>query len=247
MSTPSEPGPERPESGAGADPGQGDAATEIFAPAEEPAEDERRYTAPSAFDGSTQIIGTPSPDPATEIIGTPAEVTAAAGATQPAMPAPPRPAGPQAIPPRPATPAESAAQRRHSWGWVLALLLVIAALVAVAILVIVLFARSGDKAQVDQVRDTIETYNDAVTDGDLTTLRSVTCGGYDDFDDDQWQAVHTQVVDAKQNPVVYSIDEIVVNGDHAEANVTSYIAADPSETSIRSFDLVKTDGQWKIC
>lgn len=244
MSTPSDPGPEHPESGADT---TGDAATEIFAPAEEPADDERRYTAPSAFDGSTQIIGASSTDPATEIIGTPAEVTAAAGSTQPAMPAPPRPAGPQAIPPRPATPAETSAQRRHSWGWVLALLLVIAALVAVAILVIVLFARSGDKAQVDQVRNTIETYNEAVTDGDLETLRSVTCGGYDEFDDDQWQAVHTQVVDAKQNPVVYSVDEIVVNGDHAEANVTSYIAADPAETSIRSFDLVKTDGQWKIC
>ncbi|HQC78463.1 MAG TPA: DUF4878 domain-containing protein, partial [Mycobacterium sp.] len=52
---------------------------------------------------------------------------------------------------------------------------------------------------------------------------------------------------AKQYPVVASIDEVVVNGDHAEANVTSYLASDPSSKSTRSFDLQFRDDQWKIC
>ena len=47
--------------------------------------------------------------------------------------------------------------------------------------------------------------------------------------------------------LVASIDEVVVNGDHAEANVTSYLASDPSNTSTRSFDLQFRDDQWKIC
>jgi hypothetical protein len=47
--------------------------------------------------------------------------------------------------------------------------------------------------------------------------------------------------------VVASVDEVIVNGEHAEANVTSYMASDPAMTSIRSFDLQFRDEQWKIC
>jgi hypothetical protein len=47
--------------------------------------------------------------------------------------------------------------------------------------------------------------------------------------------------------VVQSVDEVVVNGDRAEANVTSYMAFDPATTSSRSFDLQFLDEQWKIC
>ena len=47
--------------------------------------------------------------------------------------------------------------------------------------------------------------------------------------------------------LVASIDEVVVNGDHAEANVTSYMAFDPATRSTRSFDLQFRDNQWKIC
>ena len=42
-------------------------------------------------------------------------------------------------------------------------------------------------------------------------------------------------------------DEVVVNGDRAEANVTSYMAYDPEMRSTRSFDLQFRDDQWKIC
>lgn len=93
------------------------AATEIFAPAD-PATDPtipvRRFTAPSGFDGKTQII-TPLPDPETEL-----------------MP----PAAPQQIPG-----AVKAQKDRRSWGWVIALVLVIAAIAAVAVLGTVLLTR----------------------------------------------------------------------------------------------------------
>jgi hypothetical protein len=47
--------------------------------------------------------------------------------------------------------------------------------------------------------------------------------------------------------VIASIDQVVVNGQHAEADVTSFMALDPSVRSTRSLDLQYLDNQWKIC
>lgn len=100
----------------GADPDS--VATEIFEPADpvtDPAMPPRLFTAPSGFDGKTQIFD-PLPDPETELIP---------------------PAGPQLIAGRgPKLPRD-----RRSWGWVIALVLVIAAIVAVAILGTVLLTQ----------------------------------------------------------------------------------------------------------
>lgn len=76
----------------------------------------------------------------------------------------------------------------------------------------------------------------AVSRGQLHQLRRQRLGGH-----------YAKVAEAKQYPVVASIDQVVVNGDHAEANVTSYMAYDPAMTSIRSFDLQFRDDQWQIC
>ena len=208
--------------------------TEMFAPVEEPAEDQRRFTAPSAFDSSTQIIGAAPADPATEILDLP-------GAEEPAAP---RTAGPQAIPARGEVPAVPS-PRRRSWGWVIALVLVIAALVAVAVLVTVLLTRGGSPS--DQVRSAIESYTTAVQNGDLATLRSITCGDYDAFEDQQWQELHAKMVANKEVPVMSSIDAVVVDGDRAEANVTTYRPADPGALSTRSFDLRRVGDTWKVC
>lgn len=240
MSNPS--GPDRddvtePVAPAGGEPpsGETDPATEVFEATDSPPE--RRFTAPGFDAGSTQIIHR-EPDPETEIFSTPTEVFAASG--------PPR-TGPQAIPPRPA------ATRRRSWGLVLAVIAVIAALAAVAILVTVLLTR-GDSEKVSQedlVRTAIQNFDTAVQNGDLAALRGITCGqtrdSYVRYDDAAWSDTHARVAAARQYPVVASIDEIVVNGDHAEANVTSFMAFDPSTRSTRSFDLQFRDNQWKIC
>jgi hypothetical protein len=234
-------------------------ATEVFSPADiapdPPAVEqagERRFTAPSAFDaGSTQQIDT-APDPATEILSVPeapAGVAAAAASTEPMAAA--KAAGPQVIPPRGEAPRPP--RRRRSWGWVLALLLVIAALVAVAVLGTVLLTRSNKPkaSQQDMVRSTIQNFDIAVQNGDLATLRSITCGvtrdSYVNYDDHAWADTHARVAAAKQYPVVASIDQVVVNGNHAEANVTTFMAYAPQTRSTRSFDLQFRDEQWKIC
>src|SRR6476646_11070221 len=102
-------------------------ATEILlspeAEAQLPAEEtnrppERRFTAPSGFDaGSTQKIETPA-EPATEVM---MPVPTESMAQQ-------RPVAPQVIPPR--TDPGKPPRTSRSWGWVVAVLLVIAALVA---------------------------------------------------------------------------------------------------------------------
>jgi hypothetical protein len=253
MSTPSGPGPTHPDAepdtlAADAMP---EAETEVFT-APDPADSdpagppvvagERRFTAPSGFDaGSTQIIDRP-PDPATEIID-----MGAGSVSDPA-----KFAAPQSIPPRPGTAKPAGRSMRGRWGWTVAILLVIAALAAIAILVTVLLTRGDRPASAEQaVRTTINSFDSAVQQGDLTTLRSITCGAtadtYNRYDDRQWADTHSRVATAKQYPVVSTIDEVVVNGDHAEANVTSYMAFDPATTSTRSFDLQFRDEQWKIC
>jgi hypothetical protein len=200
---------------------------------------QRRFTAPSGFDaGSTRRIDTPA-DPVTEVM----------------MPAEPmahqKSVTPQLIPP--GTDAPKPPRHRRSWGWVVALLLVIAAVVAVAILGTLLLTRASmpKVSQEDLVRSAIQNFDIAVQNGDLATLRGITCGttrdSYVNYDDRAWTETHARVAAAKQYPVVASIDQVVINGDHAEANVTTFMAYAPQTRSTRSFDLQFRDDQWKVC
>jgi hypothetical protein len=199
----------------------------------------RRFTAPSGMDSSTTKIETP-PEPATEVMS---------AATEPITSG--KPAAPQVIPARGDAPKPPG--RRHSWGWVVALILVIAALVAIAILGTVLLTRDSDtkESREEMVRSTIQNFDVAVQKGDLATLRSITCGAtrdsYVNYDGRAWADTHSRVAAAKRYPVVASIDEVVINGDHAEANVTTFMAYAPQTRSTRSFDLQFRDEQWKIC
>jgi hypothetical protein len=207
---------------------------------------ERRFTAPG-FDARETTIMDTAAEPATEVFPT---------RQAPARPAdsraerPPRTAMPQLIPPRLGVKLRPSSQR--SWGWVLALILIILALAAIAVLGTVVLTRSKPKAsEEDQVRTTIQSFDVAVQNGDLATLRRITCGGirdgYVNYDEQAWSDTYRRVAVAKQYPVVASIDQVAVNGGHAEANVTAFTAYAPEVRSTRSFDLYYRDGQWRIC
>ncbi len=225
------------------------AALAKAAESEQPEEPERRFTAPSGMDaGKTQIIET-APEPATEIFAASQSPAGAGASTEPLSQL--GTAAPQVIPGRGETPRPP--HRRRSWGWVIAVLLVIAALAAVAILGTLLLTRNDSRAvsQEDMVRTTIQNFDTAIQRGDLSTLRTITCGdtaeNYVRYDDQRWTDIHSRVAAARQYPVVASIDDVVVNDRHAEANVTTFMAFDPSTRSTRSFDLEFRDEQWKIC
>ncbi len=194
---------------------------------------ERRYTAPGFDAGFTQVIDR-VPDPPTEIF----DASTEAGGPRH------RVASPQSIPPRPRL------KRRR----LMPLILIIVGLIVATVLGVFLMKRSeaaAREAKENAVRSSIESFDTAIRQGDLATLRSITCGqsrdSYVDYDQDAWADTYARVSAAKQYPVVASIDEVVVNGDTAEANVTSYMASDPAKTSTRSFDLQFRDDQWKIC
>ncbi len=205
---------------------------------------ERRFTAPG-FDAKETTVITTTPEPATEVF---AQLPGPGG---PQMGVPPKTAAPQSIPPREGGGLRTAKQ--FNWGWVLAIVVIVLAVIAIAILLTVLLTRSKNSkvSEEDQVRRTIQNFDAAVQRGDLTTLRSITCGtsrdGYVDYDEHAWQETYQRVSAAKQYPVIANIDQVVVNGQHAEANVTTFMANDPQVRSTRSLDLQYRDDQWKIC
>ncbi|HWF71246.1 MAG TPA: hypothetical protein VG187_17085 [Mycobacterium sp.] len=220
------------------------AQREQEAPKQRGARGERRFTAPG-FDAKETAVINAATEPATEIFDTRHPPS---GSTE----ARPRAAMPQLIPPRLGAKLRPSTQR--SWGWVLALILIILALAAVAVLGTVLLTRNNKKpkaSQEDQVRSTIQSFDVAVQKGDLSTLRGVTCGNmrddYVNYDEREWTDTYRRVAAAKQYPVVANIDQVVVNGNHAEANVTAFMAYAPQVRSARSFDLQYRDDRWKIC
>jgi hypothetical protein len=214
-------------------------------------EPERRFTAPSSFDAGETVIINAVQEPATEIMPkaqVPGSAAAASAITGPFVQ---QNAAPQAIPAR--TGSAKPRRRRSNWGWVIAMILVIAALVAVAVLGTVLLTHDDTPkaSQEDLVRTTIQNFDTSIQKGDLATLRSITCGGtaddYVKYDDAQWKDIHAKISAARQYPVVASVDQVVVHDDHAEANVTTFMAFDPSTRSTRSLDLEFRDEKWKIC
>ena len=156
------------------------------------------------------------------------------------------------IPPRGEAPKPPT--KRRSWGWVVALILVIAALAAVAILGTLLSdpRRPTRRCRrrtwsARRSRTSTSPCRRAIWPRCAASPAATTRDSYVNYDDAQWTDTHARVAAAKQYPVVASIDQVVVNGDHAEANVTTFMAYAPQTRSTRSFDLQFRDEQWKIC
>jgi len=206
-------------------------------------DEERRFTAPGFDAKETAVIDTP-PEPATEVIASATDPDATELLEVTPHPAPP---------PSTRFISKLRPRGRFTWGWVLTIVVIIAALAAIAILGTMLLLRAAhpEASPEQQVRQTIAQYDIAVQRGDLSALRGMTCGtardGYADYDDHAWAETVSRVTAAKQYPVIASIDQVVVNGQHAEANVTAFMAYDPQTRSTRSLDLQYRDNQWKIC
>ncbi len=223
-------------------PTEAEAVTEVITTEVTPAEPapdgspERRFTAPGFDAGHTEVIPSVG-DAETELI---AQQGDDAGK-----------AVPQQIPARLGVKLPATVSR--SWGWVMAVILIILALAAIAVLGTLWLTRDTRAAasQEEHVRTTISNFDIAMQNGDLAALRSLTCGDirdrYVNYDQKAWDDTYRRIAAAKQYPVVASIDEVVVNDGQAEANVTAFMAYEPRVRSTRSFDLQFRDDQWKIC
>ncbi len=101
------------------------------------------------------------------------------------------------------------------------------------------------------MQGTIDTFVAALTQGDLATLRTSTCGSlaeyYQGLSDQDFAEVHQVAVTQQNIPVVGGVDGVQITGDTAIAQVKAHTAANPGEQSWRTFNLEKVDGTWKIC
>lgn len=205
---------------------------------------ERRFTAPG-FDAKETAVMPTAAEAGTEVFASPSPASSRRFGQSS------KGAVPQSFPSR--LRGKARTSPNVNWGWVLLLVLLVLALAAIAILGTVLLTRGkhSKASQEDQVRRTIELFDAAVQRGDLTTLRTLTCGttrdSYVDFDEHGWEETYRRVSAARQYPVIASIDQVAVNGTHAEANVTTFMAYDPRLRSTRSLDLQYRDNQWKVC
>jgi serine/threonine protein kinase, bacterial len=197
---------------------------------------------PTVVEPAQPTVTAPIPT-VVEPIGPPAPTAPATIA--PVMAPMPEPVAPSTA----STPSTKSARKRR----MLVLIPIIVVLVAIAVVTAVLLMRHSAPtvSQEDRVRTTIRNFDTAVQKGDLATLRSITCGatrdGYLQYNDEAWATTYRRTQIAKQYPVIDTIDEVAVNGQHAEANVTTYMAYDPQVRSTRSLDLQLLDGEWKIC
>lgn len=208
---------------------------------------ERRFTAPGFDEKETQVIAT-AQEAATEVFQTHSPPS---NPPPPPISLPPKTAVPQSIPPR--SGGKAAASSSRNWGWVLAIVVIVLALAAIAILGTLLFTRKQESqpSQEEKVRSTIQGFDVAVQTGDLKSLRTLTCGStrdsYAEYDEKSWSETYRRVSAARQYPVIASIDQVIVHGQQAEVNVTTFMAYDPQVRSTRSLDLQFRDDQWKVC
>lgn len=134
------------------------------------------------------------------------------------------------------------------------------AALAAAVLVIVavgvagylyLSGEGGEDSPDAQIRTQITAYTEALSTGDLATLRSSSCGDlavyYRDIPDAEFADVHRVAVEQGNIPVVEAIDAVQVTDDTAIAQVIAYTAANPNERSPRTFDLRLDGEEWKVC
>ena len=113
---------------------------------------------------------------------------------------------------------------------------------------------SGDRAENSpdaQIRTQVTSFTEALSSGDLATLRASSCGElavyYRDIPDAEFAEVHRIAAEQGNIPVVDGIDAVQITGDTAIVQVLAYTAANPNERSPRTFDLRLEGEDWKVC
>ncbi|MDJ0393325.1 hypothetical protein QMK17_08265 [Rhodococcus sp. G-MC3] len=166
-------------------------------------------------------------------------------------PSPQRNPAPQATPQRVGPPTEESG-RHGGRRWLAALIAALAVIVAAGIAGYFYLSKDYEETSPDaQIRTTIQSFTQALSSGDLATLRTSSCGDlatyYRDIPDAEFTDVHRVAVEQGNIPVVDGVDAVQITGDTAIAQVIAFTAANPNERSARTFDLQLEGEDWKVC
>ncbi|GAC46805.1 hypothetical protein GOACH_01_01240 [Gordonia aichiensis NBRC 108223] len=136
------------------------------------------------------------------------------------------------------------------------LLLVIGAVIVAALVVAgvvwgVLASRA--KPAADEAADTASKFSSALYNGDLSTLRSVTCGQenqfYTNISDADFQKIYS--AQKARNELVRTGDikasKVTDDGNKAVVEVTAYQTSKPDEPQTVTINLQKDGSDWKVC
>ncbi|MCF8608626.1 DUF4878 domain-containing protein [Gordonia sp. HY285] len=228
----------------------GETPADDSAAEEESAESEgstptEQFAVPAAAAAATTKIDTQKPAPA----GSDDETAKMAAATPTPTPEKPRPqqqqqqAAPQVI-----APSEASAEKKGRGKVVAALVAVLVVVAAVAVGAWYLLKGSSPESE---VADVATSYQEAMTDGDLSKLRDITCGEENKYyttvsDEDFSKAYETQ---KNRNELMTfdDVDSVAIDGDTARAGVNMYNTSDSSKKMPAQITLHKVGDDWKVC
>lgn len=188
------------------------------------------------------------PDPTNNDLTPPVQVPAGNPPAGPQRILPPT--SPQAGPQRVAS-APKPGRRRGRGRNVWAALAAGSVLVAVAAGLGVYFKHRAANTPEAKIRASVDRFVQAIEQGNLSTLRSSTCGSLAEFyrtvPESEFADVHRLAVEQQSIPVVTSIDAVQITDGTAIAQVTAHTPANPAEQSPRTFNLSFEGDSWKIC
>ncbi|MFC0314719.1 nuclear transport factor 2 family protein [Gordonia phosphorivorans] len=180
---------------------------------------------------------------ATEQIAVPAEVAAATQSGEQGWSTTAH--QPEVIPPAAAAdaPAKDGKSRAGLWAAVIVAVLVVAG-------VLTWFFAFNESDQ-DKVADVAEQYQTAMAEGDLETLKAITCGEqyatYSTISPEDFAKAFQSQKDRNQMMLFKDINAVAIDGDVARVGVDVYSTDDPDNTTSAQVTLNKVDGEWKVC
>ena len=145
------------------------------------------------------------------------------------------------------TPARSG---RKKWPWLVGAAVLIAALVAAGIAI---WFQVRPVAPADEAADAAKTYSKALEDGDLSTLRSVTCGAEQQFYTGVSDADFTRTYEQqKARNQLLKVTEVTASkvtedGKSAVVEVVAIHTDKPDDAQQVTITLQKSGDEWKVC
>ncbi|MBM7366156.1 Rv0361 family membrane protein [Gordonia hydrophobica] len=174
--------------------------------------------------------------------------TATAATAKPKTDTAPAPAPAPKSEPQVVAPAQPERTKRKTGKLVAILLAVLVVIAVIAVGLWYLLVGSSDQSK---VADAAQSYQNAMNDGDLDELRSLTCGEkyayYSEVSAEDFQKAFAAQKARNELMTFDDVKAVQIDGDIARVGVDMYPSSDPSQTAPAQITLHNIDGEWKVC